>query len=320
MEILVLYNLAKVLKRGIETDLISEQEIEVIVPLVVAMLSERGYKVETLETTYELWEKLKEKRETIDIVLNLAEAFGGGNDFEPLVPAMLEALEIAFTGASAHNMNLTLDKEKSKLVVAAYGLPVVPYQLFRTGQETISSNLSFPMIVKPVRQEGSIGIYYDSVVKNEDELRRKVKHILAEYRQPALVEQFIVGREISVGIIGNGENLQVFPPLEFVFVDAKDDLEKIRSYEYKWGGKKEKMVKAELSEEQIQQLQYFARIAFIATECQDYARFDFRVTDDGDIYLLEVNYNPGIGPNTHGLNNTLTMMASFNGLTFEDLV
>lgn len=250
----------------------------------------------------------------------MAEAFGGGNDFEPLVPAMLEALEVSFTGASSQNMMLTLDKEKSKLVVAAYGLPVPPYQMFRKPDEVLSEHLSFPLIVKPVRQEGSIGIYNDSVVNDESELKTKVAHILKAYRQPALVEQFVLGREISVGVIGNGDDLKAFPPLEFLFEEADSELDKIRSFEYKWGGKKETMVRADLSEDLIEKLTDYAKIAYISTECQDYARMDFRVTPNGDIYLIEVNYNPGIGPNTHGLNNTLTMMASFAGLTFEDLI
>lgn len=320
MKVLVLYNVARKLKKGIETDLICEQEILIIVPLVEGLLRARGFQVETLETTIELWEDLKRRKGQFDLVLNMAEAFGGGNDNETLIPAMLEGLEIPFTGASSHNMQLTLDKEKSKLVAKGYGIPVTPYQLFRSPYEPLSLHLNYPLIVKPVREEGSIGIYHDSVVKDERELRQKVSDTLARYRQPALVEQFIVGREISVGIIGNDDDLHVFPPLEFIFEGATSDLEKIRSYEYKWGGKKEQMVKADLPFELAETLKGYARTAFIVTECRDYARFDFRVTGEGVAYLLEVNYNPGIGPNTHGLNNTLTMMASFDGYTFESLV
>lgn len=320
MRVLVLYNIARDLKKGVESDLICEQEITIIVPLVEELLRARGFEVETLETTMELWEVLKQRRGNFDLVLNMAEAFGGGNNNETFVPALLEALEIPFTGASSHNMQLTLDKEKSKLVASGYGVPVAPYQLFRRADEPLSSHLTFPLIVKPIREEGSIGIYHDSVVQSEAELRQKVEDTLIQYRQPALVEQFIIGREISVGVIGNYDDLHVFPPLEFLFIGAESELEKIRSYEYKWGGKKEQMVRAELPPDVTKAVMEYARTAFVATECRDYARFDFRVTESGEIYLLEVNYNPGIGPNTHGLNNTLTMMASFEGYTFESLV
>lgn len=320
MRILILYNIARALKKGTAIDLLCEQEIEIIVPLVNALLTERGYQVKTLETTLNLWEELKERRGTFDLVLNMAEAFGGGNADEPFVPAMLEALEIPFTGASAHNMHLTLDKEKTKLVAQGYGIPVPNYQLFRNASEPLRTDLVFPLIVKPVREEASIGIHTDNVVTNEADLRRKVAEIVGLYRQPAIVEQFIVGREISVGVIGNGDAPHVFPPLEFLFAQASSPLEAIRSYEYKWGGKKEQMVRAALLEETAQRISDYTTQAFVATECRDYARMDYRVTDQGDIYLLEVNYNPGIGPNTHGLNNTFTMMASFEGHGFEDLV
>jgi len=314
MRILILYNIAQALKKGTAIDLLCEQEIKIIVPLVNALLAERGYRVETLETTLNLWDELKSRKGTVDLVLNMAEAFGGGNADEPLVPAMLEALGIPFTGASAHNMHLTLDKEKTKLVAQGYGIPVPKYQLFRSANEPLRANLAFPLIVKPVREEASIGIHMDNVVTNEADLRRKVAQLVGLYRQPAIVEQFVAGREISVG------GIHVFPPLEFLFAQVSSPLEAIRSYEYKWGGKKEQMVRAALLEETARQLFDYTTRAFVATECRDYARMDYRVTDQGGVYLLEVNYNPGIGPNTHGLNNTLTMMASFEGHGFEDLV
>jgi D-alanine-D-alanine ligase len=134
-----------------------------------------------------------------------------------------------------------------------------------------------------------------------------------------LIEEFIDGREISVGVIGNGSNIRILPALEFLFPDATCPEECIRSYEYKWGGRKEVMVEASLDPATMAILRSWTLLMFKACECRDYARMDFRVTSDR-IFLLEVNYNPGIGPNSHGLNNTLTMMASFEGRSFEALV
>ncbi len=320
MKVLVLYNIAERLEKGILSDLICEKEITIILPLVVKLLTDRGYQVEYLQTDFDLWENLKIKKGGVDIVLNLAEAFGGGNTNETVIPAMLEGLGIPFTGSSAHNMHLTLDKEKTKLILVSYGIPCIDYQLFKTGAEDLKRDLSFPMIVKPVREEASIGIYYDSVVENEHSLRKKVLDSISRYHQPVMVEKFVFGREISVGIIGNPPNLKVFPPLEFLFEGARSDLEKIRSYEYKWGGKKEQMFRANLPEETIEELIGLSKKAFEATDCRDYARIDYRLDQKGNPFLLEVNYNPGIGPNTHGLNNTLTMMASFEEMSFEDLI
>lgn len=319
MRILILYNVARTLRKGTEEDLICEQEITIIVPLVVDLLSARGYEVATLEITYDLWEQLKVRRREIDLVLNMAEAFGGTNAHETLVPAMLEALDIPFTGASAHNMHLTLDKEKTKLVVGSYGVPVPRHQIFRAREELVGA-MRFPLIVKPIREEASIGIHLDSVVTSRQDLYRKIAETMRRYGPPVLAEEFIKGREISVGILGNPPDLTVFPPLEFLFTDARSPLEQIRSYEYKWGGRKEKMVRVELPNEVTTRLIEYTRTAYLATECRDYARMDYRLDEEGNVYLLEVNYNPGIGPNTHGLNNTLTMMASFVGVSFEDLV
>ncbi len=320
MRILILYNIAKQLKKGVETDLACEQEITIIVPLVEAILKSKKYSVSTMETDFNLWENLKTRKKKIDLVLNLAEAFGGGNANETLVPEMLEALEIPFTGASGHNMHLTLDKEKTKLVLSHYGIPMPKHQIFREGKEKLIKGFKFPLIVKPIREEASIGIYHDSVVSSRKQLYMKVGAVLEKYSQPAFVEEFIEGREISVGIVGNEPEITLFPPLEFVFPEAKSPLEQIRSYEYKWGGKKEQMIRADLPRKTAKQLEHYTKIAYTATECRDYARMDYRLDNAGNVYFLEVNYNPGIGPNTHGLNNTLTMMVSFLGLSFEDFV
>lgn len=320
MRVLILYNIADRLTKGIPSDLACEQEIRVIVPLVAEVLEARGHSVESLKADYDLWDNLRRRRNSIDLVFNLAEGFGGENENETAIPAILEALRLPFTGASSHNMHFTLDKEYTKLVLRSYGIPVAQHQLFRTSSDSLNDALSYPLIVKPVREEASIGIHNDSVVSSEEMLRRKVAEVLTRYRQPALVEEFIDGREISIGLVGNPPDLQVLPAVEFLFNDKLLAQDKIRSYEYKWGGYKENMVPALLDDSTKQSLFEYSRIAFVASECRDYARVDYRVNSEGGIYLLEVNFNPGIGPNTHELNNTLTLMASLAGLSFGDLI
>ncbi len=320
MKILILYNIATEVRKGKIGDLLCEKEIETILPLVVKSLVSRGHEVCSLMTDFDLWEKLRKCKHDIDIVLNLAEGFGGGNTNEATVPAILEALGIPFTGASTRNMLFTMDKEKTKLVLSNYGVPSSPHVLIRDMSDLNAFSLPFPVIVKPVREEASIGITYNSVVSDIEALHRQVRESLSLYHQPALVEQFIVGKEISVGVVGNWPDMHIFPPLEFNFGDSVSKLKRFRSYEYKWGGGKEDMVRAFLPSAVARKLEEYSKTAHLAVDCRDYSRMDYRVTEQGDIYLLEVNYNPGIGPNTHGLNNTLTMMASFNNLSFEDLI
>ncbi len=320
MRVLVLYNLATILKKGRQEDLACEQEITIIVPLVVELLRQRGYEVETLETDLNLWNELIRRKDQFDIVFNFAEGFGGANSQEVFVPALLEALEIRFTGASLRNFVLTRDKAKTNLILSTCGVPTPRRQVFYPDQEITEDNLHFPLIVKPVHEGASLGITYDSVVSGRDELITRVRNVFRLYRQPAIVEEFIRGREISIGCIGNRPNIRLLPPLEFVFDRLTPVLKRMRSYEYKWGGGKEDMAKANLSEDVVRRLLEYTRTAFLVMDCQDYARMDYRLSDTGEVFLLEVNCNPGIGPNSHGLNNTLTMMASFEGCSFEDLI
>ncbi|MDP2816526.1 MAG: hypothetical protein Q8O19_07595, partial [Rectinemataceae bacterium] len=190
MKVLILYNIATMIQKGVADDLLCEQEIKIILPLIIDLLRNKGHEVESLETNLTLWENLKERKGKFDIVLNLAEAFGGGNKNEALVPMMLEALGIPFTGASAQNMSFTMDKEKTNLVMNAYGIAVPGHQVFRNETAVLDPSLKFPLIVKPIREEASIGIRLDSVVRNEGDLRKKVGEVLSLYRQPALVESF----------------------------------------------------------------------------------------------------------------------------------
>lgn len=318
MRILLLYNVARDVLKGTRDDLTCELEIEVIAPLVRDALVDRGHAIELWEANYDLWERLKDRRQDFDIVFNLAEAFGGTNRFEPLVPAMLEALSMPFTGAGAHTMAITLDKVVTKRIAAAIGVET-PRYLVATGEIHQVGELTYPLIVKPIREEASIGISHESVVHDLAALNARVALVRRLYEQPSLIEEFVDGREVSVGMVGNGAGLRALPPVEFLFDEEEAPERRMRSYDYKWGGRKETMVEAKLSPALLDALRTWAIALFEACECRDYARMDFRVQGDAP-YLLEVNYNPGIGPNTHGLNNTLTMMASFEGGGFGDLV
>src|SRR3989344_2253952 len=144
MKVLVLYNLATILKKGRQEDLVCEQEITIIVPLVVELLRHRGYEVEALETSLNLWNELLKRKGQFDIVFNLAEGFGGANSQEVFIPALLEALEIPFTGASLHNFVLTHDKGKANLILSAHGVLTPRRQVFYPEQEIIANDLRFP--------------------------------------------------------------------------------------------------------------------------------------------------------------------------------
>ena len=138
MRILILYNVATEPRIGLPEDLECEREITIIVPLVAEILRNCGHDVSTLETNLNLWEELKKGKEEIDLVFNLAEGFGKSNTDEAVVPSMLEALQIPFTGASSRNMHFTLDKEKTRAYLSCFGIPGPRYQLFRDSNESLS--------------------------------------------------------------------------------------------------------------------------------------------------------------------------------------
>ncbi|MSR71652.1 MAG: ATP-grasp domain-containing protein [Candidatus Taylorbacteria bacterium] len=320
MKILILYNLATIVKKGDAKDLACEQEITIIVPVIADILRTNGHHVETIQASLDLWNELTRRKGTFDLVFNLAEGFGGANSNELFVPAMLEALEIPFTGPPFRTYVLAYDKGKANRLLSTFGVPIPKRMMLYPKQVRKKVDLRFPVIVKPVHEDASLGINYDSVVEDENTVYMRAEKVFELYRQPALVEEFVDGREISVGCLGNRPNIEVFPAVEFTFDKSVPILRRIRSYEYKWGGGTEAMEKAKLDPEIVTKLEGYTRTAFMELDCRDYARVDYRLTSKGEIFLLEVNCNPGIGPNTHGLNNTLTMMATFNGYSFESFI
>src|SRR3989344_1895278 len=225
MKISVLYNQATLVKKGRHEDLVCEQEILIIAPIVADILRDLGHEVTLMLAGLELWNDLRQKRNEIDIVFNLAEGFGGENSNELFVPAMLEALDIPFTGPGFRTYVFAYDKWKTATILGTFGIRHPSARLFYPGGEITSLEVTFPAIVKPVHEDASLGITYDSVVTNSTDLANRIKRVHKLYRQAALVEEFIAGREISVGCMGNGSHVHVFPPLEFVF-DQKVPLER----------------------------------------------------------------------------------------------
>jgi D-alanine-D-alanine ligase len=156
-------------------------------------------------------------------------------------------------------------------------------------------------------------------VSTDEALRERVRELRRHYGRAILAEEFIAGREVSVGVWGN-ERPEALPPCEFRFEDD-DPLRRFRSFEKKWLEGQEVMVPAtDLAPAVLDEMSRAAVLAHRQLRCRDYSRADFRVRDDGRVYFLEHNYNPGIGPNTNGLSNTFTRMAEFAGLAFGKML
>ncbi|HNS02899.1 MAG TPA: hypothetical protein PKM78_11020 [Anaerolineae bacterium] len=312
-------------------DLDSEETIEAI----VKGLQAGGHEAEFFEANLSLVETLPAFRP--DICFNIAESHWGDSR-ESQVPALLEMMRIPYTGSRVMSLSLALDKSMTKRVLAFHSLPTPPFQNFERVDEPLDDDMTFPMFVKPAREGTGMGVSAKSIVHNELELRRQIKEILTRYRQPALVEHYIDGREITVGVVGNlrgpvarrvpGDEdapritagLHFLPPLE---VDlARYPAEEAGLYT---GRVKTELADdfyylcpAPLDEEMLIDLNWYTAAAFRVMGCADVARVDFRLDrhDNDKPYILEINTLPGLNPRI----SDLVIEARAEGVSHAELI
>jgi D-alanine-D-alanine ligase len=235
-----------------------------------------------------------------DALINLCEGYYGRPQWESNVAGIFELLGLSFTGNAAKTLAICQDKFKAKAVLRAAGLPTAPAQLLLTGEEPLE--LRFPLIVKPNSEDASLGIYPDSVVRDEESLRRQVRRCLDNYKQPVLVEAFIDGREFNVSVMENGQ-VKPLPVSEIDFSAMPKDMPRILGYDAKWFEdhplyqKTPPICPAPIDDELRSRLQGLAAAAFRTMGCRDYARIDFRLDAKVRPFILEVNPNPDISTN-----------------------
>ncbi|HPW16866.1 MAG TPA: ATP-grasp domain-containing protein [Candidatus Aminicenantes bacterium] len=235
-----------------------------------------------------------------DALVNLCEGYYGRPQWESNVAGMFELLGLSFTGNGAKTLALCQDKFRAKAVLKAAGLPTAPAQLMTTGEEPLE--LRFPLIVKPNAEDASLGVYPESVVRDEESLRRQVRRCLDSYRQPVLVEAFIDGREFNVSVMENGR-ARALPVSEIDFSAMPEDTPRILGYDAKWFEdhplyqKTPPVCPAPIDDGLRAGLQGLAEAAFRTMGCRDYARIDFRMDARGRPFILEVNPNPDISTN-----------------------
>jgi D-alanine-D-alanine ligase len=235
-----------------------------------------------------------------DGLINLCEGYYGRPQWESNVAGIFELLGLTYTGNAAKTLALCQDKFQAKAVLKAAGLPTAPAQLMLAGDEPLE--LRFPLIVKPNNEDASLGIYPQSVVRDEEALRCQVRRCLDNYRQPVIVEAFIDGREFNVSVMENGA-VTPLPVSEIDFSAMPKDMPRILAYEAKWFEdhplyqKTPPVCPAPIDDETRAKLQGLAAAAFRTMGCRDYARVDFRMDAKGRPFILEVNPNPDISTN-----------------------
>ena len=234
------------------------------------------------------------------IAFNLLEAFHEVGTFDQHVVAYLELLRLPYTGCNPRGMFLTRDKALSKKLLHYHRIPVPEFAVVQRGRKArVPKRLTFPMIVKPLTQEASIGISQASVVEDEPKLRERVQFIHESIKTDAIIERFIDGRELYCGVIGN-QRLQVLPVWEMTFGKMPEGQHRIATERVKWSPKYQKKVgvstqeAADLTEGATAAVQHVTRRVYKVLEMSGYARIDLRLDEQGRVYVIEANPNPHI--------------------------
>jgi D-alanine-D-alanine ligase len=239
-----------------------------------------------------------------DLAFNLVDD-GLNNDsrFEPHLPAILDVFGIPYTGGDFLSLAITLDKARTKEILGYHGVATPAFQIFASADVPLRSGLEFPLIVKPLHEDASIGICRDSVVADETALRLRVHDVLERYHQPAIVEEYIHGRELSIGVIERDTERFVTPMNEVVF-NLPAGVPRVYSYIGKWDPESDEYKAivpdqcpplAALPAGAEAEIRRVALQTFELLRLRGYARVDFRMRADGKLFVLEVNANPLIG-------------------------
>ena len=279
---------------------------------VKGALEAGGCEVELIEATQELLPRLAEHRP--DIVFNIAEGLAGRGR-EAHVPAILSFLQIPFTGSDETTMCVALDKSLTKKLVAAYNIRTPEYMVFRDAARPESGALSYPVIIKPNAEGSGKGISDVSVVSDAAAFQKILKEKIDLYGQDMLAEEFIKGREFTVGILGNEDDMRIFPPMEVIFKDGEND---VYSYEIKRNFKRyiEYECPPDICDSLRKEIVDTAGLIFRIFKCRDYARIDFRVSQEGRLYFIEINPIPGLAPGY----SDYPMLAGYCGVEYTRLI
>ena len=232
-----------------------------------------------------------------DLVFNLTEAYGGDDTREMNVAALLELLDLRFTGAGPQGLYLAQDKALAKKLLAFHGIRTPFFASVHRGRAEWIDDLQFPLIVKPALEDGSIGIGFDAVVGSVKQLIERIDTLHAEFDTPVLVEEYIEGREIYAAVIGNAVP-KVLPIIELDLSQLPEGTPRVAGTEVKWEEGTEiyritqPFFPEDLDDELVAEIERTAIDTFRILKLRDYGRFDLRLTPSGAIYVLEANPNP----------------------------
>lgn len=256
-----------------------------------------------------------------DIVFNLTEDFAGIGEDDHFIVGYLEMMKIPYTGSNTRGMVLARDKAVSKKILHYHGIKVPDFEVFPFG--SIPSRirpLPYPLIVKGLREEGSVGIAQASYVENEEQLRKRVEAVHDITQDDAIAEQYIHGREFYIAVTGN-DRLDVYPIRELVFNNVAKGKPRIATYKVKWDHKYRErwgidyVFARNMAKGMKQKIIDLCKQVYRLHELSGYARIDLRLTPDGEIYVLEANPNPGIADG-----EDVAFSAEKAGISYDKLI
>jgi len=301
-------------------DYFSEFDSEATVGAIAQALEKKGHEVSRVNASNtDLFSYFRKNK--VDFVFNIAEG-KSGKFRESEIPAILDYLDIPYTGSNTFSLALALNKSLTKKILKAENIPTPAFQLFSKGTEELDPGLKFPLIVKPNCEGSAKGINASNVVETKEELFKKVKEIIRDYKQEVLVEEFIHGKELTVGIIENGK-AQVLPILEIDFAACVKSGEFFYSWRMKeFQGNMELGLMpafhcpARLDAATEKLVKETALATHQAVGCSDISRTDIRLDKDNVPYVLEINPLPGLDPKE----SNFPVMAYAAGMKYEDLI
>ncbi len=295
------------------TDSFEEFDAEETIDAIQKVLESDGHEVIRLGGDDRLVDRLR--RESIDIVFNIAEGLKGRNR-EAHIPALLEFLNIPYTGSDPLTLSATLDKSMAKKIVMSEGIPTPRFRKVEGIADLKGAELRFPLFVKLCYEGSSKGIRLDSKVLDPPSLEEKVRWLLENYGPPVLVEEFVGGPEFTIGVLGN-ENPAVLGVMQ-IEIRGMTQEEAIYSLEVKreWEDRVQYHCPAPVDEPLLKKIEEVALRAYRALDCRDVSRVDIRVGEDGTPYFLEINPLPGLSP----VYGDLPIMARKMGWDYSRLV
>ncbi|MEG2085566.1 MAG: ATP-grasp domain-containing protein [Clostridia bacterium] len=306
------------LKTGIKAKAIdAEAELDCIdtVYAIRDVFVKNGYNVELLEADKRLMEKLNNSK--VDIIFNIAEGLNGRGR-EAQIPALLSMLGIAYTGSDETTLCVALDKALTKRILSTYHVHTPKYLVIKKNGKIKPHTLEFPIIVKPNAEGSSKGISEISIVHSEKELKELIKTNIDLYNEDMLAEEYIHGREFTVGILGNNGDTKVFEPMEIIYKKPTQGDYYVYSYNVKQNYKEyvEYQCPADISIDANNEMKEVAEKVYRELQCKDFSRIDFRMDEKGVLHFIEINPLPGLAPGY----SDYPMLADFCGTNYNDLI